>query len=97
MWPGARTRASIWTNATYIDTTGLSEAETLGRDASQTDTNVPDDWESGGVADPYGSDSEIETPGAVNIPEFDEYVTGLLSVAVIMIIITGKKKKCERP
>ena len=90
--------AGQWTDGAYVDTTPISEGESLGRDKASTDTDTPADWHNGTTsqADPYGVHSTIVTQGMRNvwvIPEFDEYVVGLMSIAVIMIIIIGKRSK----
>jgi hypothetical protein len=61
----------MWTDGEYIDTSLLSESQTLGRDAGSTDTDLPLDWENAsGYADPFGIDrSDIygSSPGERNI------------------------------
>jgi hypothetical protein len=93
--------AGHWPDAAFIDTTPLSEGQTLGRDKNSADTDTPDDWENAtsGQADPFGVNSTGATSGARNaytIPEFGDYAFLAVNIAVIMIIIIGKKKKCER-
>jgi hypothetical protein len=89
-----------WTNGAYVDTSGFTINQTLARDKYSTDTDSVTDWHNAtsSKGDPYGVNATImHTQGErnIDIPEFDEYVTGLLSVVVIVIIVTGKRRKRE--
>jgi hypothetical protein len=96
---------SQWTNGEYVDTSDLIENQTLGRDLSSNDTNLPADWENGsGKADPYGIDRSSEnesSPNAQNIdfiiPEYDEIILPIIFIMILVAIVSskgrGKKRK----
>jgi hypothetical protein len=88
-----------WTNNEYIDTSSLSEGETLGRDKDSTDNDTTSNWEDGSsLADPFGIDSPVQTPGAQNqIPEFDLIFIPLLLMAIIFFYFKrGQKSKLSQ-
>jgi len=76
----------------------MSEGQTLGRDKNSADTDTPDDWENatGNQADPFGINAALaHTMGArnIDIPEFGDYVFGMLNIAVISIILFCKRSR----
>ncbi|UCH87883.1 MAG: hypothetical protein JSV49_06330, partial [Thermoplasmata archaeon] len=91
----------LWTDGVYIDTTGLAENETIGRDKDSEDNDTAGDWENAtsGYADPFGIDTPIVTPGAQNffiIPEFGDTTFTMVLIAVFIIFVIYRKKKEER-
>jgi hypothetical protein len=74
----------MWTDGEYIESSLLTENQTLGRDADSTDSDSPSDWENAtGYADSFGINrSEIygSSPGERNI---DPSFTGPLITNVI--------------
>lgn len=60
-----------WVDGDYIDTSQLSEGQTLGRDKNSNDTDQPQDWENAtGYADHFGVDRTPifgPSPGARNV------------------------------
>jgi hypothetical protein len=87
-----------WTDGAYVDTSGFTINQTLARDKYSTDTDSVTDWHNAtsSKGDPFGVNATImHTQGDrnIDIPEFDEYVTGLLSIAVVMIIIVGNRRR----
>jgi hypothetical protein len=92
-----------WTDGEYVDTSLLIENQTLGRDLSSNDTDMPSDWENASnKADPFGVDRSIEngsSPGAQNIDfiisEFDEIFLPILFMLILVAVVRRKiiKKK----
>ena len=66
----------IWTDGDFVDTSNITENETIGRDKDSTDTNSTSDWENTTTnqADPFGVNATMMTPGAQNIDYFDDVV-----------------------
>jgi hypothetical protein len=91
--------AGHWTGGDFIDTTPISEGETLGRDKNSADTDTPDDWENSTTnqADPFGVNATAATQGSRNIdfviPEFGDYIFVAVNISVIVIIMIGKRQK----
>ncbi|UCH89237.1 MAG: DUF2341 domain-containing protein [Thermoplasmata archaeon] len=88
----------LWTEGVYIDTTGLAENETIGRDKDSEDNDTAGDWENAtsGYADPYGIDTPIVTPGAQNffiIPEFEDITFSLILIAITVVFIVFKRQE----
>jgi hypothetical protein len=83
----------IWQDGEFVDTTGLLENETIGRDMYSTDTDTPDDWENSSTsrADPFGINSTRETPGATNlypcIPEYEIMAIPIMALIIIVFYI----------
>jgi hypothetical protein len=81
---------SEWSPDQYVDTTGLYEGETLGRDKDSTDTDTPSDWENSTTtrADPFGVNATSETPGRQNcdliIPEFNILAIPIMFITILM-------------
>jgi hypothetical protein len=79
--------AGQWTAGNYVDTTGLSEGASLGRDKDSNDTDLPADWEhpSTSQADPYGVNATVLTQGARNldIPEFEHLIFPMMFIALV--------------
>jgi hypothetical protein len=100
--PGGDDDAAVsweqWTDGEYVDTSDLLENQTIGRDLSSNDTDLPADWENGsGKADPFGIDRSTEngsTPNAQNvdviIPEYDEILFPIIFM-LIMIAVWRRK------
>jgi hypothetical protein len=103
--PGTQGSASalargLWQNGVYVDTSGMLENETLGRDKDSEDNDTAGDWENStsNKADPYGIDTPVVTPGAQNvfiIPEFSEVAAAVVICFTITIftLIKNRKKK----
>jgi hypothetical protein len=88
--------AGQWTAGNYVDTTGLSEGDSLGRDKDSNDTDLPDDWEnpSSSQADPYGVNATVLTQGARNldIPEFDDLIFPIMFIALVYFCFSKRFK-----
>jgi len=89
-----------WTDGDYVDTSQLASGETLGRDKDSTDTNEPADWQNASTnkADAYGINSDKETPGAQNVPEFGTVMVPMMAIIVIYALLRrtsdkGNKKR----
>ncbi len=95
---------SQWTDGEYVDTSGLLENQTIGRDKDSNDTNLPADWEDGsGEADPFGIDRSTEngsTPNAQNvdviIPEFDEIILPIIFIMILVAVVSRKRRGKKR-
>jgi hypothetical protein len=91
---------SQWTDGEYVDTSDIIENQTIGRDLSSNDTNLPADWEDGsGKADPFGIDRSTvngATPNAQNvdmvIPEFQEII---LPIFIMLILVAVWRKRTD--
>jgi hypothetical protein len=90
---------SQWTDSEFVDTTDISEGDTLGRDKDSTDTDSVNDWENTTTskAEPFGVNATAATQGSQNltaIPEFDEItfvLMGFITIFVIVFIKRGKR------
>jgi hypothetical protein len=96
--PAAAVARGLWQPGVFVDTTGMAENETLGRDRFSTDYDNSGDWENSttNTASPYGINATEQTPNAVNwfiIPEFSDYVFGGVLIAVIIMFSSFRKKK----
>jgi hypothetical protein len=62
----------LWTDGEYIDTSGISDNETIGLATLSTDTDIPSNWENPNTnnADPYGIHAYSQTPCAINLDTF---------------------------
>jgi hypothetical protein len=90
-----------WTDGEYVDTSLFSENETLGRDLSSNDTDMPADWEDAtGFADPYGIDRSSEnesSPGAQNVDfvifEFSDITVPMVFTSIIFAVWRRKSRR----
>jgi hypothetical protein len=86
-----------WVDGLFVQTSGLSIDETLGRDAVATDTNAPSDWENNNdQADPFGVDASLPTPAGQNIdvkiPEFQILLVPVAIITIIFIFSNYRRK-----
>jgi hypothetical protein len=87
-----------WSAGKFVDTNGLLENQTIGRNKDSTDTNSPADWENSSTnkADPFGVNATSQTAGEQNldkiIPEFDIIAIPILFIVIVILYINRTVK-----
>jgi hypothetical protein len=81
--------AGIWDAGDYVDTSGVSEGNSIGRDSSSTDTNAITDWSENG-------DAGSPTPGQQNIPEFSTLLIPIIGTIALFAVFRKLKIKGKK-